>query len=81
MKYDLNSRKKYECKRKDNHFLSMIGSREECILQYNHSKIFDSGKEVVMLDSDKPMWIELVHDSNVINNIERQDIEIQGDER
>lgn len=31
---------------KDNHFLSMIGTKEECILQYNHAKIFDSGKEV-----------------------------------
>lgn len=73
-KFDLNSKKYYDYERKDNHFLSMIGSKEECILQYNHAKIFDVGKEVVMLNSNKPMWIEIVHDSNVINAIKEKDI-------
>lgn len=75
-KYDLKSKKQYEYERKDNHFLSMIGTKEECILQYNHAKIFDSGKEVVMLDSNKPMWTEIIHESNVINRIKDEDKEV-----
>lgn len=77
MKYDLKSKKKYEYERKDNHFLSMLGTREECILQYNHAKIFSSGKEVIMLDSNKPMWTEIIHESNVINRIKDEDKEIE----
>lgn len=73
MKFEISSQKKYEFERKDNHFLSMIGTREECILQYNHSKIFDSDKEIVMLDSFKPMWIEIIHESNVRNRIKDED--------
>lgn len=76
MKYDLSSHKKYEYERKDNHFLSMIGPKEKCIMQYNHAKILDCGEDVVFLDSVKPMWTEIVHDSNVINQIRKQDLEI-----
>ena len=47
----------------------MIGTKEECILQYNHAKIFESGKEIVMLDSNMPMWTEIIHESNVTNRI------------
>lgn len=75
VKYDLNSRKTYEYERKDNHFLSMIGKQGECILQYNHAKILNSGKEIVFLNSNKPMWTEIIHDSNVINRIKEEDIE------
>lgn len=78
IKYDLSSRKQYEYEREDNHFLSMLGTKGECILQYNHAKIFDSGKEVVMLDSNKPMWTEVIHESNVINRIKEKD-KILGD--
>lgn len=80
IKYDLNSRKKYEHERKDNHFLSMIGQKGDCILQYNHAKIFDSGREIVMLNTDKPMWVEIVHDTNVINSIKEKDMEIDEKE-
>ncbi len=80
IKYDLNSKKIYEYERKDNHFLSMIGTKEECILQYNHAKIFNSEKEVVMLNSDKPMWTEIIHESNVINRIKEEDIEKEEQE-
>lgn len=75
MKYDLNSQKKFEYIRKDNHFLSMIGSREECILQYNHAKVLDSGKEIVFLNPDLYMWTEIIHDSNVINKVKKVDTE------
>ena len=77
IKYDLNSKRKYAYERKDNHFLSMISSEEKCILQYNHAKIFYSGEKVIMLDSDKPMWTEIIHDSNVINRIKDEDKEIK----
>lgn len=70
-------RKKYEYSRKDNHFLSMIGPKEEYILQYNHAKILNSGKEIVFLNSNKPMWIEIIHNSNVINRIKENDIDIE----
>ncbi len=76
IKYDLYSQKKFEYIRKDNHFLSMIGPREECILQYNHAKILDSGKEMVFLNSDLYMWTEIIHDSNVINKVQKEDTEI-----
>ncbi|MCI8290791.1 MAG: hypothetical protein HFJ25_00830 [Clostridia bacterium] len=75
IKYDLYSQKKFEYIRKDNHFLSMIGPREECILQYNHAKILDSGKEMVFLNSDLYMWTEIIHDSNVINKVKKEDTE------
>ena len=58
----------------------MIGTKEECILQYNHAKIFNSEKEVVMLNSDKPMWTEIIHESNVINRIKEEDIEKEEQE-
>lgn len=77
IKYDLDSKKKYAYERKDNHFLSMISSKQKCILQYNHAKIFSSGEKVIMLDSDKPMWTEIIHDSNVINRIKDEDKEIK----
>lgn len=80
LKYDLSSNKQYEYERDDNHFLSMIGKNGECILQYNHAKIFDSGKEIIMLDSDKPMWTEIIHESNVTNRIKEQDKEIEEQE-
>ena len=51
----------------------MIGTKEECILQYNHAKIFESGKEIVMLDSNMPMWTEIIHESNVTNRIKEED--------
>ena len=75
-KYDLISKKLYEYERKDNHFLSMISKKEECILQYNHSKIFSSGNEIVILNSNNPMWTEIIHKSNVINTIKNKDKEI-----
>lgn len=75
IKYDLKSQKKFKYIRKDNHFLSMIGSREECILQYNHAKILNSGKEIVFLNPDLYMWTEIIHDSNVINKIKKEDVE------
>ncbi len=75
LKYDLDSKKTYEYERKDNHFLSMIGKKDEDILQYNHAKILDSGKEVIFLNTNKPMWTEIIHESNVTNKINYLDIE------
>lgn len=75
LKYELSSQKKYLYNEKCNHFISMISPKEEYILQYNHSKILDSGKEIVMLNTNKPMWIEVIHNSNVINQIRDEDLE------
>lgn len=77
IKFDLSSQKAYEYERKDNHFLSMIGTQEECILQYNHAKILSCGKEIIFLNSDKPMWTEIIHESNVINRIKEKDVETE----
>lgn len=68
-KLDIKNDKKYPYIRKDNHFLSMIAPKEFNILQYNHSKIFESGQEVVMIPTKKPMWVEIIHETNVTNNI------------
>lgn len=77
LKYDLDSKKQYEYERNDNHFLSMLGKKEKNILLYNHAKIFDSGEEVVLLDSDKPMWVEIIHESNVTNRINDENNELE----
>ncbi|MDB4984005.1 MAG: hypothetical protein JWM20_184 [Patescibacteria group bacterium] len=68
---DLRTDITHEFNAKNNHFLSMIAPKDGCILQYNHSKIFESGEEVVLLPSSKPMWIEIVHESNVSNEVRK----------
>lgn len=50
----------------------MIGKLTEekyNIWQFIHSEIFNSGVEVIMLEEKKPMWVEIIHDSNVINSL------------
>lgn len=73
LQYDINKNESYILKRKDNHFLSLLGTIKNNILDYNHSKIFESGKEVIVLESTKPMWIEIIHNSNVHNTIKKDD--------
>lgn len=69
MQYDLSSGKKYAFNWRKNHFLSMVAPREECILQYNHDKILECGKDVVFLDTGYPMWTEIIHDTNFLNEV------------
>ena len=75
IKYDLITQKKYDYARKDNHFLSMIGEKNDSILNYNHSKIFDSGIDVEIIKTCKPMWTEIIHESNVHNMVKEDYIE------
>lgn len=76
-KLDLESKKHYEYVVKNNHFLSMISPKEDHIMSYNHAKILDSDNEIIFLKSDKPMWTEIVHETNVINDINIDDVEIR----
>lgn len=66
--------KRYVYLRKDNHFLSMIASRDYNIFQYNHSKILGAGLEIVALPSPEVMWVEIVHETNVANRIKDYDL-------
>ncbi len=75
IKYDLTTNKTYDYARKDNHFLSMIGEKNDSILNYNHSKIFDTGIDVEIIKTCKPMWTEIIHESNVHNMVNEEDIE------
>ncbi len=76
-KLDEKAGKRYAYLRKDNHFLSMIASRDYTILQYNHSKILGAGLEIVTLPSPKVMWVEIIHETNVANRI--KDIDLPAD--
>lgn len=71
LKLDIKTGKKYNFNRKDNHFISMIAPKDFYVLGYSHNKIYDSGEKIILLPTRKPMWVEIVHDTNVINHIKK----------
>lgn len=73
-KFDLNSNKKYDSRIQGNHFISLVSSDKITVLDFIHSYMWDLGKEIVLLETDKPMWTEIIHDSNVTNKIDENDI-------
>lgn len=73
-KLDLNFSKQFDINYKFNHFISMIGSNENTILNFNHAAIDKIGKEIVYLKTKRPMWIEIIHQSNVINEIKDYEV-------
>lgn len=77
IKLDLVTGKKFFFRRRTNHFLSMISQEAHDILRINHSRIDDSGEEIVTLNSDDVMWYELIHSSNVFNSIQQSDLKNQ----
>lgn len=69
-KYDLRAGYRYEFDYKQNHFLTMIGSAEEDIYQYNHYIVESSEHEIIVLEPNTIMWTEIVHESNVANEVQ-----------
>lgn len=67
-KFDLRTSSRYPHYRRDNHFLSNVFQRERWMHQSNHAEIFETGEEVVMLPSTTPMWTEILHETNVLND-------------
>lgn len=68
-KYDLRMGYRYEFNYKQNHFLTMIGTAREDIYQYNHAVVESSGYEIIVLEPDTVMWTEIIHESNVANEV------------
>ena len=73
-KLDLNTNKKYHYIRKDNPFCSMINHKGTSILTYDHTKILETNNNVVFFETDYPMWTATIHNSNVNNQIGKNDI-------
>ena len=75
MKLDLNTNKKYDYFHEMNHFISMIKStNEKTALNIIHSKLREHGLDIVRFKTEKPMWVEIIHNSNVTNRITEKDI-------
>lgn len=73
LKIDLNENKRYDYFRKSNQFISLIYSNYEMsVLDVVHSKIDDSGIEIISFKTDNPMWAEVCHDTNVFNEINKE---------
>lgn len=73
-KLDLRTNKKYHYIRKDNPFCSLISHKGTSILRYNHSKILENNNDVIFFETEHPMWTATIHESNVNNQIEKNDI-------
>lgn len=73
-KLDLNFNKQFDTISPYNHFISMIGLNDKTVLEINHVKIKDEKKDVVFFETEKPMWTEIIHKSNVSNEIKTGDI-------
>jgi SAM-dependent methyltransferase len=57
----------------NNHFLSSVHFRDvhntayANPYTYNHTYIFDKHEPVLLLNTDRPMWLEAIHDHNIYN--------------
>lgn len=74
LKFDLNFNKEVDFYSKFNHFTSMISSEDKTILNFNHITINNQDIETICFETEKPMWTEIIHSSNVLNEITEGDI-------
>lgn len=72
-KWDLNTNKRYKICQENNAFCSLIGPKGTSILRTSHRKVFENN-DAVLFETDKPMWISTIHDSNVFNQIKKSDL-------
>ena len=73
LKIDLIKNKKYDYFRRSNQFISLIYSNyKKSVLDIVHSKIGDSGIEIISFKTDKPMWAGICHDTNVHNEVSEE---------
>ncbi len=58
-------------KYRNNHYLSRIepASSFHTVMDFSHTKASKSGNVDILGEEKKPFWIEVVHDSNVINTL------------
>lgn len=71
LKYDYINKKYYKTNRIGNHFLSCFSTCDSNVYSYEHDSIGKNNSDILYIDSktDK-MWVEVIHDTNVINYIE-----------
>lgn len=57
-----------------NHFISWLENAKEdftTVIGPNHAKISELAPVIDLSLNNKPMWIEIIHENNVLNNFER----------
>ena len=73
-KLDLMSDKMYSIAWRSNHFITLVNSSNDTtVFDYIHSKITQEDVELVSIRTEVPMWIELIHETNIFNRITPRD--------
>lgn len=72
LQYDLDKDELREYIRKDNHFTTHFSGKKDGnlygnIMNINHTKLYDIGAEIKTINTDNPMWLEIIHESNCSN--------------
>jgi len=71
LKYDYINKKYYKTNRIGNHFLSCFSTCDSNVYSYEHDSIGKNNSDILYIDSKTDnMWVEVIHDTNVINYIE-----------
>lgn len=71
LKYDYINKKYYKTNRIGNHFLSCFSTCDSNVYSYEHDSIGKNNSDILYIDSKTDnMWMEVIHDTNVINYIE-----------
>ena len=71
LKYDYINKKYYKTNRIGNHFLSCFSTCDSSVYSYEHDSIGKNNSDILYIDSKTDnMWVEVIHDTNVINYIE-----------
>lgn len=75
-KLDLNFNKRIDVYDKYNHFTSRIEENyEKTVLNYDHSAINTLDTDFIAFETKKPMWTEIIHNTNIVNEIRVFEIE------
>jgi hypothetical protein len=72
IQYDLTRMHAVKMRYENNHFISLIEKRHnfiKTVLLNDHTKIHNFGKVFSIENKSKPLWIEIVHNSNVSNQM------------
>ena len=71
LKYDYINKKYYKTNRIGNHFLSCFSTCDSNVYSYDHNSVEKNNSDILYIDNktDK-MWVEVIHDNNVLNRIE-----------
>lgn len=72
LQYDINKKVLALMYYKNNHFVSRIEKITDSIntvITHDHTYIDKAGSVVYLNNRSKPMWLEIIHDDNIINNL------------